>query len=91
MSLVLDLVNTKLGSPAFKLLRKIGNEYGAGSHVEVSCVCDYHIQPATGYINFILCITFLDHIISLCYMYVICIKITYFSKFLAHDNDFPAF
>ena len=33
VSLVLHLVNTKLGSPAFKVLRKIGNKYGAGSHV----------------------------------------------------------
>ena len=36
VSLVLHLVNTKLGSPAFKVLQKIGNEYGAGSHIEVS-------------------------------------------------------
>ena len=33
LSLVLYLVNTKLGSSAFKVLRKIGNKYGAGSRV----------------------------------------------------------
>lgn len=74
MSLVLHLVKTKLGSPTFKVLQKIGNEYGAGSHVEVSSVCDYHIQPATEYINFISCITFVDYITSLCYIYFISIK-----------------
>ena len=56
VSLVLNLVNTTLGSPAFKVVWKIGNKYSAWSHIEdshVFAINYYHIQPATEYINFI--------------------------------------
>ena len=69
VALVLNLVNTKLVSPAFKVVQKIGNKYSGWSHIEdshVFAINYYHIQPATEYINFILCITFVDYIISLC-------------------------
>ena len=50
-SCVLHLVNTKLGRPAFKVLQKIGNEYGTRSRIcqiskyEIPVWCKTSVVP----------------------------------------------